>query len=138
MKEYLLLTFIAAVGIFGLLSIHHEVRASDEVLPYFDTDAFNLLPKGHRPDSSMISRMTIDMQSAWPDIIIEVNHLEENAIYYLDSGSGDRTIISDGHQVIRYQEPGKKLIKLLKENILIDAVELDVQIGQHDVRFASY
>lgn len=138
MKEYLLLTFIATVGVVGLFNIHHEVRASQEQVPYFNSEVFGGIPVASKQDTSSQSQMSIDIDSAWPDIVIQVSHFDKNASYYLDSGNGERTLMTNHRQTLHYDHSGTKLIKLLKESMLIDVIELNVESNSGNARFASY
>ena len=136
MKEYILLTFIAAVGLFGLFSIHHDVKTEQQQKPYFDSRLIASMPIDEKPALPQ-SQMTVDVESTWPDVLILISNFDANAHYYLDSGNGERETIDKDQHLIRYNQSGKKLIKLIKENILVDAIELNIELNRPPARFAS-
>ncbi|MCB0668095.1 MAG: hypothetical protein KDC80_19850 [Saprospiraceae bacterium] len=138
MKEYILLAFIATVGMTGLFSIHHEVKASQEENPYCTGETYARLISVNQKVRNKESQLSIDTETAWPDILIQVSNFDKDATYYLDSGSDERRIINEAQLRIHFDKSGKKLIKLLKENILVDAVDLYIEAEKPSVRLASY
>ena len=128
MKEYILLIFIASVGLAGLFSIHHEVQSFADPDLSFDTQAFSSLPVKSPMTTKAPSQLLIDAKSMWPQIVLEISNFDLYSDYYLDYGNGNRIRVTTPNQVLSYQDPGFILLKLFKDNILIDAIELDVEV----------
>jgi hypothetical protein len=140
MKEYILLTFIASVGLSGLFSIHHEVQALDDQVLYFDEQVFSRLSvRSSKRISNEPSQLVIDQVIIWPQIVVEITNFDPASMYYLDTGDGGRIKVSARSQVLSYHHSGVVLLKLLKDNTLIDVIELAVEAeGKATAKLVSY
>lgn len=137
MKEYILLAFIAAVGMTGLFSIHHEVKSSQQQYSYLQVGTFSCLQVSKMKNRMEECQLSVDTEIVSPDVLIRINNFRRDATYFLDCGNGERICIRDAQQLIRYDKSGKKLIKLLKDNILIDAIELTIDTERAKIQLAS-
>ncbi|MBK8505784.1 MAG: hypothetical protein IPL46_28455 [Saprospiraceae bacterium] len=139
MKEYILLIFIASVGLSGLFSIHHEARAFDDPALYFDARILSRLSVKSSKISRAPSQILIDQKSNWPQIAVEISNFDPSSVYYLDIGDGSRIRLTTPTRVLSYHDAGFILLKLIKDNILIDALELAVEVdGKATAKLVSY
>jgi hypothetical protein len=133
MKEYILVTIIASVGIVGLLSIHHDVEEYDgRAVAYFQGQAFGVLHTSEKPSDSTDSQMIIDQESHWPLVAIRISHFDCESEYYLDPGFGEKRKITQPGQTLEFSHSGTYFVKLIKDHILIDAIELVIDVEEQD------
>ncbi len=133
MKEYILLTIIATVGIVGLLSIHHDVEEYEgQAVAYFKGQAFGVLQTSEKPSDTTDSQMIIDQLSDWPLVAIRISNFDAAGDYYLDPGFGEKRRINQPGQTLEFSHSGTYFVKLIKDNILIDAIELVIEIEDQD------
>lgn len=140
MKEYVLLTFIASVGLYGLLSIHHDVgRQGDHKGFGFDSQSLT----NHQPSQQLVNKlqsyMIIDQECVWPQISLQISDFDSGSDYFLDCGYGAKKRITQARQTLDFDHSGIYLVKLIKDNILIDVVELYVDLEQQSqVKLVSF
>lgn len=140
MKEYVLLTFIASVGLYGLLSIHHEVgRQDDHVGLGFDSQSLVIQQPTRQLVNKLQGHMIIDQECAWPQISLQISDFDSGCDYFLDCGYGAKKRITQAKQTLDFDHSGIYLVKLIKDNILIDVVELYVDLEQQSqVKLVSF
>ncbi len=140
MKEYVLLTFIASVGLYGLLSIHHDVGRQDDHKGFgFDNQSLTIQQTSRQLVNKLQSYMIIDQECVWPQISLQISEFDSASDYFLDWGHGAKKKITEERQTLDFDHSGLYLIKLIKDNILIDVVELYVDLEQQSqVKLVSF
>jgi hypothetical protein len=87
----------------------------------------------------MPSQILIDQESHWPQIAVKISNFDSASEYYLDIGDGSRIRLLTPNQVLEYHESRVVLLKLLKDDILIDALEVIVEVnGKVAAKLVSY
>jgi len=131
MKEHLLLLFIALVGFTGLLTIHQDVSArQNDLIPYIGNQRPLPVSASNSKKPHRASLLKIDPESIWPVVHLHVTHFEANSEYYLDYGSGTRERVTNPDHSFTVDHSGTMLIRLIKDEILIDAIELQLPSTQ--------
>ncbi len=125
MKEYILLLLIAGVGIAGLLTIHFDIK-SKQIADNTDKvqSAFANLRKMTDSQQEEFSQLVVKHESTWPEIHLSISHFDYDAEYFLDSEEGSAPL-NGPDTTIRLAGSGKSLIKLIKNEVLVDVLELD-------------
>ena len=130
MKEYLPLLFIALVGIFGLFTIHHEVQLSQHSASvYINAKAIQALPVALQMPQESLIRLS-DPDSTDTLVNLKIHNFDPNSAYVLDTGSGEKNKVAGPECLLQYEHPGSFLVTLLKNGILVDAIE--VKIGDQE------
>ncbi len=125
MKEHLLLLFIALVGVTGLLTIHQDVSArQNELVPYASIQMPLPVSTISGDKGNGVSQLNIDPESTWPIVELQVTHFNFTSEYYIDYGSGSRERVTHARHSFEVDHDGMMLIRLIKDGILIDAIEL--------------
>jgi hypothetical protein len=140
MKEYILLTFIASVGLYGLFSIHHDVGRQDDHVGFsFDSQSLAIQQPAPQLVNKVQSEMIIDQECVWPQISLQISDFDRSSDYFLDYGYGTKNKITQATQILDFDHSGIYLVKLIKDNILIDVVELYVDLEQQSqVKLVSF
>jgi hypothetical protein len=127
MREYLLLLVIAVVGLSGLISIHQEFKVKNG----HDLILFKQVP--HTPAAQPYAaslevdqRLVIFQGESWSEVHFDIDNYQEGEMLILDFGNGVKRPLQQGHTQISYDRPGTYVIRLFKDNHLLEANEIEL------------
>ncbi|NND31459.1 MAG: hypothetical protein HKN76_02630 [Saprospiraceae bacterium] len=127
MREYILLLFIALVGISGLFTIHHEVKMSErDHAAYLPVSGLSPLPLVSSATVVTAGKLVLQEHSDTASINLRIHNYDPDAVYYLDRGDGLKTKVTSPDFLVKYQHSGVFFVKLLKNNILEDVIEVTI------------
>ena len=127
MKEYILLLFIALLGIFGLFTIHHEVQMSQQSASvYVNAKGLQAVPVALQMPYESLLRLASEPESTEGLVTLKIYNFDPNSSYVLDAGTGKKTKVAGPECLLQYEHPGNFLVTLLKNGILVDAIEVNV------------
>ena len=122
-----MLLVIALVGIFGLFTIHHEVSMSQRSsFSHSDIPTMANVASTKNATDPEQGKLVLQGGDDPTCINLTIDQFDPKAIYYLDSGDGIKKKIASPNLLLKYQDNGVFLVKLLKNNILIDAIEISI------------
>ncbi len=131
MREYLLLLFIAIIGVAGLVSIHQEVKLQTQYQPILSRQlVVNLTPKPQSAATNTSHRLKIFQGDSWSQIRFDIENFQEDESLLLDFGNGVRETLTEAHTEVTYDKPGVYFIKLFRENYLLEANEIELLAPQ--------
>jgi hypothetical protein len=127
MKEYIVLLFIAMVGIFGLFTIHHEVKLSQQsTLGYVSGETLRAVPVTLQMPRESLSMLESEPAAVEELVTLKIINFDPNSTYVLDAGNGKKTKVAGPECLVQYDCPGNFLVTLLKNSILVDAIEVKI------------
>jgi len=127
MREYLLLFLIAITGLFGLVSIHRDVKiqSQQELILYSQVPAY-VNPQTHSASIDASQRLYIFQGESWSEIHFNIQDYQKNEAFQIDFGNGKRMPLDDAHTSIIYEKPGTYFVKLFKDSQLLEANEIEL------------
>ncbi len=127
MKEYLLLFFIAFVGLSGLFLIHQEVRIQSLSTSFVATAHPKITSPLVAKVAKQANRLLIERGNSWSEITVSIRDFKQRESLVLDMGNGMRRQLEESRTKIVYQNSGIFLIKLFKGDHLLEAQEIELR-----------
>lgn len=138
MREYLLLLMIACFGIGGLFSIHREVQLREKwEANYLLDDTFRISTvEPVAVDSEVLSGVINPHEELAVQFMI--SDFDEGSQYYVDNGRDVKIQVDSSDFLLRFEEVGDYMVKLIKNDILVDATLIRVNQNEEGKNLVSF